>query len=271
MPMRRLVAGLLLVVLSTQTGPVAVQTKVLRVVPHADLTQLDPGFAAILITREYGLMVFEELFAWDAKLQPKPQMVESWTTSPDGLIWRFTLRDGLKFHDGQAVTTRTLSRRSDAGGARSGGCETAAATAWLDPVDHATFELTLNNLSQPPVLSGSGAGSCGSSCGRRTWRAIRKPVSHGDWIRSVPLQSCRAYQRRADRIRPQPRLRAAPRACRWAEWRSAGEGRPCRMAGDPRCVYRVRGAADGEVDIWEHPNDLVPSLSQKLGRTLQRA
>jgi peptide/nickel transport system substrate-binding protein len=72
--MRRLIAALLLVVLATQTGPVAAQTKVLRVVPHADLTQLDPVFAAILITREYGLMVYEELFAWDAKLQPRPQM-----------------------------------------------------------------------------------------------------------------------------------------------------------------------------------------------------
>src|SRR5271167_4114514 len=81
-------------------SPAAAETKVLRVVPHADLTQLDPVFASIVITREYGLMIYEELFAWDSKLQPKPQMVESWSTSPDGLSWRFTLRDGLKFHDG---------------------------------------------------------------------------------------------------------------------------------------------------------------------------
>ena len=50
--------------------------KVLRVVPSADLTQLDPGFASIVITRIYGLMVYETLFAWDSKLQPKPQMVQ---------------------------------------------------------------------------------------------------------------------------------------------------------------------------------------------------
>src|ERR1700760_4635104 len=86
-------------------APAAAETKVLRVVPHADLTQLDPVFASIVITREYGLMVYEELFAWDSRLQPKPQMVASWDTSADGLTWRFTLRDGLKFHDGQAVTT----------------------------------------------------------------------------------------------------------------------------------------------------------------------
>ena len=79
--------------------------KVLRVAPSADLTQLDPGFASIVITRIYGLMVYETLFAWDSQLQPKPQMVSDWSTAPDQLSWRFTLRPGLKFHDGQPVTT----------------------------------------------------------------------------------------------------------------------------------------------------------------------
>ena len=60
--------------------------------PSADLTQLDPGFASIVITRIYGLMIYETLFAWDSKLQPRPQMVREWSTSPDGLVWRFTLR-----------------------------------------------------------------------------------------------------------------------------------------------------------------------------------
>jgi peptide/nickel transport system substrate-binding protein len=70
--LHRLVAGLLLAVFSTLTGPVRAQTTVLHVVPHADLTLLDPAFAPILITREYGLMIYEELFAWDSQLQPKP-------------------------------------------------------------------------------------------------------------------------------------------------------------------------------------------------------
>jgi peptide/nickel transport system substrate-binding protein len=103
MLMRCIIAGLMLAALAAR--PATAETKVLRVVPHADLTQLDPVFASIVITREYGLMIYEELFAWDSKLQPKPQMVAHWDTSPDGLTWRFALRDGLRFHDGQAVTT----------------------------------------------------------------------------------------------------------------------------------------------------------------------
>src|SRR5262249_9746905 len=96
---------LLVVAASIAATPAFAQQKVLRIVPQADLVNLDPGLGSNLITREYGLMVFEELFTWDSHLQPKPMMVESWTASADGLDWRFTLRAGLKFHDGQAVTT----------------------------------------------------------------------------------------------------------------------------------------------------------------------
>ena len=83
----------------------SVPPKILRVVPSADLTQLDPVFASLSITRIYAFMIYETLFTWDSKLRPKPQMVKTWSVSPDELAWKFTLRPGLKFHDGQQVTT----------------------------------------------------------------------------------------------------------------------------------------------------------------------
>ncbi|WP_204273391.1 hypothetical protein, partial [Stenotrophomonas maltophilia] len=61
--------------------------RVLRVAPHADLKTLDPVAASIVITRMHGLMIYETLFAWDSNLQPRPQMVESFQTSADGLAW----------------------------------------------------------------------------------------------------------------------------------------------------------------------------------------
>src|SRR6202047_241015 len=82
--------------------------KVLRVVPHADLKVLDPHTNTATITLMHGAMIYDTLFAWDAKLQPKPQMVESYQISPDRLVYTFTLRPGLKFHDGQPVTTRDV-------------------------------------------------------------------------------------------------------------------------------------------------------------------
>src|ERR1700736_1505972 len=82
--------------------------KILRVVPHADLKIVDPYATTATITLMHGQMIYDQLFAWNAKLEPKPQMVDRYEISPDRLVYTFTLRPGLKFHDGQPVTTRDV-------------------------------------------------------------------------------------------------------------------------------------------------------------------
>ena len=76
----------------------------LKAVMHSDVKVLDPIWSGAYITRNYGYMVYDTLFAMDEKFQVKPQMVDSFTTSDDGLTWTFKLRDGLEWHDGQPVT-----------------------------------------------------------------------------------------------------------------------------------------------------------------------
>ena len=78
--------------------------RVLRVVPFADLQSLDPIVTTVGIVQRHATMVYDFLFGRDDNQVPQPQMVRSWTTSPDGLTWTFVLRDGLNFHDGQPVT-----------------------------------------------------------------------------------------------------------------------------------------------------------------------
>ena len=77
--------------------------KVLRVVPFADLQSLDPIVTTVGIVQRHAAMVYDFLFGRDDNQVPQPQMVQSWTTGPDGLVWTFVLRDGLAFHDGQPV------------------------------------------------------------------------------------------------------------------------------------------------------------------------
>jgi peptide/nickel transport system substrate-binding protein len=77
----------------------------LRLIPHADLRVLDvTRYTGYITNRTNGYLVYDTLFAMDGTGQVKPQMVDKWTTSKDGRKWTFTLRDGLKFHDGQPVT-----------------------------------------------------------------------------------------------------------------------------------------------------------------------
>ncbi len=101
--MRRLL--LASVALATLAAAPFASGQTFKVVMHSDVKALDPVWSGAYITRNLGYMLYDTLFALDENLQVKPQMVDKWETSPDGLTWTFTLRDGLEFHDGAPVTS----------------------------------------------------------------------------------------------------------------------------------------------------------------------
>src|SRR5271170_4305203 len=77
--------------------------KTLTAVMHSDLRILDPIFTGAYITRDHGYMVYDTLLATDSNFKVQPQMAD-WKVSDDKLTYTFTLRDGLKWHDGTPVT-----------------------------------------------------------------------------------------------------------------------------------------------------------------------
>jgi peptide/nickel transport system substrate-binding protein len=137
-------AGTLALAALFGAGPALAQGKTLRVVAHADLKILDPTFTTAYITRNFGYMVYDTLFAQDANGHPKPQMVDKYTTSKDGLTWTFTLRPGLKFSDGSNVTSADAVASIQRWGARDSiGRAMGNAGAQWKAVDARTFTLTL--------------------------------------------------------------------------------------------------------------------------------
>ncbi len=97
-PLAALTASALLAAL-----PVQAQST-LKVAPETLSRVLDPHFTTSFTTRDLGYLIYDTLFAVDDKFEPKPQMVERYTISPDKLTYTFVLRPGLKWHDGQSVT-----------------------------------------------------------------------------------------------------------------------------------------------------------------------
>src|SRR6202162_6504624 len=78
------------------------QAKTITAVMHADLRT--PGMmTTAYIVRDFGYMIFDTLLAQDANFKIQPQMAD-WKISDDKLTYTFTLRDGLKWHDGAPVT-----------------------------------------------------------------------------------------------------------------------------------------------------------------------
>ncbi len=84
---------------------VSAQAQTLKVVKHSDVKIVDPIWTTAYIVRNHGYMIYDTLLALDDKLAIKPQMLEGWKVSDDRLTYTFTLRDGLKFHDGAPVTS----------------------------------------------------------------------------------------------------------------------------------------------------------------------
>ena len=106
-----------LLVVALGAAPATAQS-VLRVAAESDLKSLDPIWTTAAITASHGFMIFDQLFAEDSKFDVKPQMVERWQSSPDGLVWSFTLRPGLKLADGTPVTSKDVVPSINRWGAR---------------------------------------------------------------------------------------------------------------------------------------------------------
>jgi peptide/nickel transport system substrate-binding protein len=58
--------------------------------------------------------IFETLVTTkEGGTEPVPLLAKSWTTSPDGLTWTFTLQDGVKFHDGEPFNATAVCTNFD--------------------------------------------------------------------------------------------------------------------------------------------------------------
>ena len=80
--------------------------RVLKFIPQADLSTLDPHWNTAYVTRNHGFMVFDTLYGRDGAYKASPQMLAGHDTGNDGRLWTLSLRDGLKFHDGTPVLAR---------------------------------------------------------------------------------------------------------------------------------------------------------------------
>ena len=119
-------------------------TRVLRFVPQANLTVLDPIFTTAAVTANHAWMVYDTLFGVNAAQQPKPQMAEGYTVSDDGRTYLIKLRAGLKWHDGEPVRAQDCAPSLARWSARDTFGQTVAKVvdAW-GVADDTTVKITL--------------------------------------------------------------------------------------------------------------------------------
>jgi len=159
-----LLAGLLLAGHALAQDPPPVRGGTVTVAISAD----PPGWDPTLSTSQeiarvtYG-NVYEGLVRFDRNGEIVPALAAGWQVSTDGLAWTFTLREGVRFHDGSPLTAEDVlfkfdrARDPDSGHVNQG---YYAAVADVRAPDAGTivFELTqpsrslLYNLARPDAI-----------------------------------------------------------------------------------------------------------------------
>jgi peptide/nickel transport system substrate-binding protein len=254
------------------TPTLAAAQKVLKFIPQADLRILDPIATTAYITRNHGYMVYDTLFSIDEKFQVKPQMVDKWEMSKDGLTYTFTLRDGLKFHDGAPVKSADCIASIDRWSKRDAlGQKLAEATESWSAVDDKTFRL---KLKTPFPLTLDALAKPSSNVPFIMPERIAKtdPFKNlGDPIGSGPFKMVKAEWVPGNKVVYVKNTDYVPRkeAPSWAR-RQGRQSRSRRV--DLHSGFGDRRAAlnAGEADIWEQvPPDLIPLLSKNKSITVK--
>ncbi len=74
---------------------------------------LDPHRTSGTLTFQVVKSIYDTLVEPDQTGKIVPALAESWTVSPDGLVWTFVLRKGVVFHNGSPLTSKDVKATLD--------------------------------------------------------------------------------------------------------------------------------------------------------------
>jgi len=137
-------------IVRAQTRPPVART--IRAVMQGDIPTYDPIWTAANMAGYHGALIYDTLFGIDHEGVVRPQMVEKYGVSDDKLTWTFALRDGLRWHDGTAVTTADVVPSLRRWAARSSPAQVLMPHIKdISPKDEKTFTIVLNDPFARPL------------------------------------------------------------------------------------------------------------------------
>jgi peptide/nickel transport system substrate-binding protein len=100
-------AGLVALLLTVPATLVHAQPTQITIAQPAEATTMDPGRSTQVLTVNYFYNLYDSLTRWDTALQLQPGLATSWKALNE-TTWEFTLRPGVKFHDGAPLTAEDV-------------------------------------------------------------------------------------------------------------------------------------------------------------------
>ena len=172
--MRRIRCLPLLAILA---APVAAPAQEIRLGIELFPSSLDPHWHNFGGNKGFSAHLYEPLVALDAGQRPVASLATAWTAI-DSTTWRFTLRPGVQFHDGAALTSadvaHTLRRAAQVPGSPSSFAVYLRQITAVETPDAATilvrtaapFPLMPIYLSQVPIIRATAATTPDFDAGR---------------------------------------------------------------------------------------------------------
>jgi peptide/nickel transport system substrate-binding protein len=73
----------------------------------ADAQTMDPGKTTLILNVNFMYNLYDSLTRWDSSLKLQPGLATSWKDVSD-TVWEFTIRQGVKWHDGAPLTAEDV-------------------------------------------------------------------------------------------------------------------------------------------------------------------
>ena len=135
-----------------ETGP-----KVLKIANTANITTWDP-IKSFSTEAAYMANMYEQLLRInppDAEERFTPLLAESWEKSEDGTVWTFYLRKGVKFHDGEPLTSEAVKMSIEAAATRGGASFIWAPLDTIETPDDYTVVFNLKYAAPLDLIASS--------------------------------------------------------------------------------------------------------------------
>lgn len=101
-------AGLSTAALAADKTKPAIGKDTLIVALDKEIQSLDAQITASGDSQRYAMQIFDTLYGFDDKGNIVPRMADAFKISPDGLVYSFNLRKGIKFHNGDVFTSEDV-------------------------------------------------------------------------------------------------------------------------------------------------------------------
>ena len=246
----------------------AQKERVLKFITQSDLAVVDPIWTTAYVTRNHGFMVFDTLYGQTGQsggYKATPQMLAGHVVENDGKTWKLTLRDGLRFHDGEKVLARDCVASIKRWGARDAfGQALMTRTDELAAADDKTivFRLKQPFALLPDALCHGASNMCAMMPERIAntdpFKAFTEVVGSGPF-RFKPderVQGSQFVYEKFDKYRPredgEASFTSGPKIVHFdrVEWHV-----------QPDSATKAAAMQAGEMDWWENPPaDLLPLL-----------